>query len=306
LWARARRRTVSRLEFFKNKSKHFVHKGSDILRFKKIVAAFLAFWLVFAVCGCAVQEELPALASADTSLSKSEATTILKTETSTIISTSVTPTTTELVLLDTNTIPTNAEITTATQSDRYALLKPYELNLEKLSEELAEVKDFSAIEFDLSSLDKEAVNQVKLAYVFISNIKFDSIPFTGYFNSVYDSSVYDENAKIFYTGITYDSFLLYLQKIFTNEMTVTLLNDYKYICDIDGELCLTGNLDGGGTNPLYDYGNYSIESADSENINIIFTAHYRDGDVLYDPEYYYIRLIKESNAWKINEFNFWR
>jgi hypothetical protein len=248
-----------------------------------------------------VQEELPALASADTSLSQSEATTILKTETSTIISASVTPTTAELVLLDTNTIPTDAEITTVTQSDRYALLKPYELNIEMFSDEFTEDGDYSAIELDLSSLDKEAVNQVKLSYVLVSNIQFDSIPNTGDYNAMYD-----ENAKIYYTGIDYNSFLLYLREVFTEEMTVAILDAHKYICDIDGELCLTGNLDGGGINPLYDFGNYSVKTADSENINIIFTAHYSDGDLQYDPEYYYIRLIKESNAWKINEFNFWR
>jgi hypothetical protein len=186
-----------------------------------------------------------------------------------------------------------------TAVSRSPLLKPYDLDINVMSEKEKDNLDFTNIRNELSALDDDTLTKIEKAYIIARGISFCNIVYTGNFNSNSD-----EDSGVYYYGISYESYFDYLKTVFTEDMIDKLFTDYKLFVDIDGELCKVGIGDR-GSDPLYDYGVYSIISTDSEKIEITLTAYRSDGDIVYQPSSYDIVLVKVDGEWKVNEFEYW-
>jgi hypothetical protein len=177
-------------------------------------------------------------------------------------------------------------------------LLPYELNLNELSDDITKWDDYQKIESELSFLNRDIIEKIQLGYVLVSETIHHLVPRTGEYNYFAD-----EETRIFHYGIDYKSFDSYLSLLFTEEMKNQYLVHYGFLQNIDGELCEP--IGDTGSNPLYDYGDYYVEYADSQRIEIVFLSHDRDGDVIYEPIENNIMLVNENGVWKISEFEYW-
>ncbi|MDR0943592.1 MAG: IseA DL-endopeptidase inhibitor family protein [Ruminococcus sp.] len=201
---------------------------------------------------------------------------------------------------ETTTTATETLITTTTEPTTTTVgrLLAYELNLNEFSDNIAGWDDYQKIESELSFLSSDVIERLQLGYILVSATSFTYIPRTGEYNSYVD-----EEVGIFHYGIDYKSFDSYLSSLFTVEMKNELINNHGLIQDIDGELCMS--MGDRGSNVLYDYGDYYVEYADSQRIEIVFLSHERDGDIIYEPIKNNIVLVNENGVWKISEFEYW-
>jgi hypothetical protein len=184
-------------------------------------------------------------------------------------------------------------------TSRSALLKPYELDINEIAEIEKDNPDFINIRKELSALDDDILTKIEKAYIIARGISFCNIAYTGNFNSNLD-----EDSGVYYYGISYESYFDYLKSVFTEDMIDKLFADYKLFVDINGELCKVGIGDR-GSDPLYDYGVYSIKSSDSEKTEITLTAYRSEGDIVYQPSFYDIVLVKVDGEWKVDKFEYW-
>lgn len=222
--------------------------------------------------------------------------------------TTISESTVQTDLTETSTESTTQRVRTYELSE-FSLAKPEHI---KLSED----KDFATFNFndeDIINLFDEAF-YIKRAYFECMSGKF---VFSDFGKLPTDNTDADPILDVFtYSGISYDSFVKFLNCYFTEEYTQKLLEQgiteygennivlpYK---NVDGELCYSAGLQL-GTTPLMDSIVVNITDRTEEEINITVTARYCHPEIPDKEDFRdYSCVIKMTpNGWRVDYMKLW-
>jgi len=186
------------------------------------------------------------------------------------------------------------DVTSITESELYLSdFQPPEYN--KLTENDSFIINIT--DTNVLKLYEEALHIRIFYFDFIMSSYFERL------GQVYDN----DGNKYEQSGIAFDSFVEYLNTLFTDNYLDTLLYSeptaYK---NINGELCYR-EIGDGVSNPALDTITISIQNADDEKIEIVATARYCHPDTP-DDEYFkecYCTMILTSDGWKIDNLETW-
>lgn len=119
----------------------------------------------------------------------------------------------------------------------------------------------------------------------------------------YTISETDDYKKI--TNVSYESFLTYINSVFTYEKTVAYLDSADSpFTNVDGAVCWVDGARGG--NITFKDISFELISQTDDNIKFKGIATYQDDEESdpYTEEYEY-EMVKQENGWNLTDFTMW-
>lgn len=215
-----------------------------------------------------------------------------------------------------NTEQSNLTESSVTEVNEPKRVRKYELSKFTLTEpdhkKLRDNKEFATFNFD----DNEIIELFDEAW-YIKCEYFECMSGRFVFSDFGEMPSDDSEFNTFtYSGVSYDSFVNFLNCYFTEEYTEKLLEQgiteygennivvpYK---NDDGELCYSSGLQL-GTTPLLDSITVNITDRTEEEINITVTARYCHPEIPDKEEFRdYDCIIKKTlNGWRVDYMKLW-